>query len=264
MKPRALRRYSLLVFAILAFTPTLEAWSEWGHRIVALVAQENLSDNAKRRVQFLLGRDPELAAIAHWADEIVQERPETEAWHSITIPPTADGMDLDRDCPLGDCITVKIRDCMGIVRLAVKPKGEIVDAFKMLINLAADLHQPLRNGYPPAHGKEEQKVVLADREMRFFEVWDSGLLEHIGAEALLERVRQRIASTDTRAWTEGTLNSWTWEAHRVAVEQLYPMVTSGAKTVLDKPMVEASAEILVDQLAKAAVRLLHMLDDVWP
>ncbi len=264
MKFRALQRSGLLVLAIAPFTPSLEAWSESGHRIVALAAQENLSDNAKRRVEYLLGKDAQLAAVAYWADEIVQDRPETDAWHSITIPPTAKGVDLDRDCPLGDCLTVKIRDCMGIVRLAVKPKSEIVDAFKMLVNLAADLHQPLRNGYPPALGKDEHIVVLADREMRLFEAWDGELLEHIGAEAILERVRRRIASMDKRAWTQGTLNSWTWETHRVAVEQIYPMVPSDEKEVLDASTVEAAAEILVDQLAKAAVRLVHMLDDVWP
>ena len=261
----ATRRYGPILAGWLASAVTLYGWSDQGHRVVALAAQENLSENAKRRIGYLLGKDAFLVDVATWADSLISERPETEAWHSIAIPPNVEGIDLKRDCPLGDCVTAKVRECIGVVRLAIRRRDEIVDAFKMLVGLAADMHQPLLNGYPPAHGKEGSIVVLDGAEMPLFDAWDKGLLSHMGSEEqILERVRRRIADADKEIWTRGTYRSWTWETHRLATERVYPSVSGSDKTVLEGPSLDAASEIVVDQLAKSAVRLAHMLDIAWP
>ena len=258
--------FGLLIAAWLVSSSTLYAWSEQGHRIVALAAQENLSENSKRRMSYILGKDATLVDVATWADEVVDERPETEAWHSITIPRGAKGIDLGRDCPLGDCITVKIRDCIGIVRLAIRPRSEIVDAFKMLVSLAADMHQPLLNGYPPADGKEDRIVVVEGTEMPLFDAWDGGLLGRLGSEEeILERVRKRIADADRDAWTKGTYRGWTWETHRLAADRVYPAIADrDGKIVLEGRTLDEASDVVVDQLAKSAVRLAHILEVVWP
>ena len=261
----AMRRNGPILAAWLALASAVYGWSDQGHRIVALAAQENLSDNAKKRIGYLLGAEATLVDVATWADDIIEERPETEAWHSVTIPPDAQGVDLERDCPVGDCITAKVRECIGVVRLSIRSKREIVEAFKMLVGLAADMHQPLLNGYPPGHGKEESIVVLDGAEMPLFDAWNQGLLSHIGSEEeVLERVRQRVAAVDTDVWRQGTYRSWTWEAHRIAKEKVYPAVSRSEKTVLSGPSLDQASDIVVDQLAKAAIRLAYMLDVAWP
>ena len=266
MKLRPRCQFGLLIAAWLLSSNALHGWSEQGHRIVAQAAQENLSENSKRRMAYLLGKDVGLVDVATWADGIVEERPETDAWHSITIPPGAKGIDFQRDCPLGDCITVKIRDCIGIVRLAIRPRAEIVDAFKMLVSLVADMHQPLRNGYPPAHGKDEKIVVLDGTEMPLFDAWDGGLIRLLGSEEeVLERVRQRIADADKTAWTKGTYKAWTWETHRIAADMIYPSIADGdGKIVLERTALAEASAAAVDQLAKSAVRLAHILEVTWP
>ena len=255
-----------LLFAMLVVSATsLQAWSDKGHQIVAAAAQENLSENAKRRVGYLLGKSPQLVDVATWADEVAQTRLETEAWHSITIPPGAEAVDLERDCPLGDCITAKVRDCIGIVRLSIKPKQEIVDAFKMLVGLVADMHQPLLNGYPPARGKEHSTVVLDGIEMSLFQVWDNALLDRLGGEKeVLQLVRQRIATADLDAWKRGTLSDWTWETHQIAVHTVYPSVAESDQTNFDQAALEAASQVIVDQLAKSSIRLTQLLDETWP
>ena len=152
-----------------------------------------------------------------------------------------------------------------IVRLAIKPRAEIVDAFKLLVGLAADMHQPLLNGYTPPHGKEESIVVLNGQEMSLLQAWDEKLLARTGTEEqVLQMVRERIASADVQSWKRGTLKDWTWETHRVAVEQIYPTAGEAEKTALDASATDAASTLIVDQLAKSAVRLTKMLDDAWP
>ena len=260
------RRFGLMLAAWLVSGTVLYGWSDQGHRIVALAAQENLSENSKRRIAYLMGKGVTLADVSTWANEIVAERPDTEAWHSITVPPGAEHVDLRRDCPLGDCITVQIRNCIGIVRLSIRPRSEIVDAFKMLVSLAADMHQPLLNGYPPAHGKEDRIVLLDGVEMSLFDAWDGGLVARLGSEdEVLARVRRRIASADTAAWTQGTYKAWTWETHRIAAERVYPSIDDPAgKTTLQGVALEEASDVVVELLAKSAVRLTHMLEVAWP
>lgn len=258
-------RSGLLIAVFLASATSVQAWSDKGHRVVALAAQENLSENAKRRIGYLLGNSPKLVDIATWADEVSRTRLETEAWHSITIPPGAAEVDLERDCPLGDCITAKVRDCVGIVRLAIKPKEEILEAFKMLVGLAADMHQPLLNGYPPARSRENSIVVLDGTDMPLIQAWDSALLDRMGNEKeVLRMVRQRIAAADTEAWKRGTLSDWTWETHQVAVRKVYPSVAETDRTILNDAALQAASAVIIDQLAKSAIRLTQLLDEAWP
>ena len=264
MRSSAILQAGLLVALWTSAPASLLGWSEQGHRIVALAAQENLSDYMKRRLTYLFGPEPKLVDYATWADELAVTRLETEAWHSIAIPPDAEAVSLERDCPLGDCVTAKVRECIGIVRLSIRPKAEIVDAFKLMLGLAADMHQPLLNGYTPPHGKEQSIVVVDGEEISLLEAWDSKLLALMGSEEeILERVRRRIASADIRAWGEGTLKDWTWETHRMAVERVYPAVKEEPRTVLDESARSAASDLIVDQLAKSAVRFVKILEQTW-
>lgn len=204
--------------------------------------------------------------VATWANDIISERPETEAWHSITIPPEAESVVLGRDCPLGDCVTAKLRECIGIVRLSIRPRAEIVESFKMLVGLTADMHQPMLNGYPPARAKDDSTVILNGNAMSLVDAWESGLIRSMGSEdEILDRVRRRIARADSETWTSGTYRDWTWETHRIAVEKVYPVIRDGdLETVLDGPALSEASDLLVDQLAKSAVRLAYVLDVAWP
>lgn len=255
-----------LLVASLTSGQVLLGWSDTGHRVVAAAAQEILSDNAKRRLSYLLGKDFVLAEVATWADEIIVERPETEAWHSITIPPGAEGVDLKRDCPLGDCLPVKVRDCIGIVRLAIRTQTEIVDSLKMLISLAADMHQPMRNGYPPGQGMEDHIVEVDGVQMSMFDAWEHGLVDRLGTEEeVLQRVSERVASAESSTWRRGTYRDWTWETHQIATGQVYASVGDGSEgIVVDGSWLSQASETVVDQLAKSAVRLAHMFEVTWP
>lgn len=68
-----------------------------GHRIVADIAQERLTEVTKRNVQLLIGNNT-LASVANWADQIRPERDETYNWHFVDIPKDAQGFSDPRDC----------------------------------------------------------------------------------------------------------------------------------------------------------------------
>ena len=244
---------------------SVHAWSDEAHRVVALAVQEHMSDRVKLRITYLVGKETTLVDVATWANKVAAERPETEAWQSITIPPGAKKVDLARDCPLGECVTAKVREFQGIVRLAIRGRSEIVEAFKMLVGLAADLHQPLQGGLPPGDGKEDSLVMIDGSTMSLLDAWESELVRRLGSEEeVLKLVLERIASADHDAWTAGSLRDWTWETHRLAVDRIYPIVADQGPTVLQESTLDEASGIVVEQLAKSAVRLGHLLATAWP
>jgi len=259
-------RALLGLLAVLSFLlpSSAVAWDETAHRAITRVAEEHLGDNALKRYRYYVASGQTLEDVSYWAQTLFAERPETEAWHSITLPPDATGVDLERDCPLGDCITVKIRDAEGIVRLAHKPRALVTDYVKFLVHLAGDLHQPLNVGYPPDEGMSDPLVVYQGAEMPLSKFWDEHLFAGVSVDELADRIRRRITPTKLREWQAGTLKDWTWDTHLVAVRVAYGSLPAGAPRRLDDEYVATARSAAEEQLAKAAVRLAASLDRVWP
>lgn len=256
------RRAAAAILVLLP-TPALYAWDEAVHRAVAQVAQERARDGAIRTSRYLMGKEFNLADAAGFSDALVDSRPEVDAWRSITLPPGAKRVELRRDCPVGDCVTVKIREFEGIVRLAVKEKAERQDALRFLINLAADLHQPLNAGFPPDQGGE--RTVLHDgRELSLHELWDRSLLDGQEADEIAERLRALITEERAAEWAAGTLHDWTWDTHQTAREVAYDGVGVDSPQPVDETYLERAREAADLQLAKAAVRLAALIDRIWP
>jgi len=254
-----------LVLALLATlgAPSAEAWTAAAHSAVGEVAEERASRRAKRAQGYLMGANVRLPQIAGWADEIIAERPETEAWHSITVPRSATKVDLKRDCPVGDCVPVKIREFEGIVRLAVKDKEERREAYRFLINLAADLHLPPNAGFPPDEAKEPF-LLIGGQTVSVSDWWNSSALADQDQATLAAKIRERITPEKAEAWTRGTLRDWSWETHRIARAMIYE-VHEGSKPHEPSPAdVRAMEELAIEQLAKSAVRLAFLLDRIWP
>lgn len=254
-----------LVWILGAAAPSpLPAWSDVIHQAIARVAAERVGDNVTRRHRFMMGTAAQLEDSAAWAEAVIGERPETEAWHSITIPPDATELDLDRDCPVGDCLPTKIREQEGIVRLGFKEKPEQIEAFRYLVHLVGDLHQPLHAGYPPGSGGDETAAIYQGRRISLDDFWDHAVFDGEDVDRLAERIRARITAEKAREWTRGTLRDWTWDTHLAAVRVAYGALPAGDPKRLDGEYAERARAAAEEQLAKAAVRLAFILDRVWP
>jgi hypothetical protein len=87
------RRFLTFCFVALAlFLHPLPAvaWGYQGHRMIAYIAMDRLTPEARQNLRELLGNN-DLASISTWADDIKNGRPETKPWHYVDIPSTADG-----------------------------------------------------------------------------------------------------------------------------------------------------------------------------
>jgi hypothetical protein len=67
------RTAAAVLAAVFAPAVDLYGWGQKGHRIVADIAQERLTEVTRRNVQSLIGNNT-LASVANWADQIRPER----------------------------------------------------------------------------------------------------------------------------------------------------------------------------------------------
>src|SRR5688572_29641141 len=80
---------------LILFLPSLcHAWGGEGHQLVALIAEDMLTPEARNAEGELLdGGNISDAEVASWADEIRRDRHETAPWHYVTIPHDAHAFD---------------------------------------------------------------------------------------------------------------------------------------------------------------------------
>jgi nuclease S1 len=85
MKKRLISLALLFLVISLNAIPA-NAWGAQGHRIVAIIADRNLTDKTRQRIIEILGPNVSLASVANYADAVRNIRPETSNFHFVDIP----------------------------------------------------------------------------------------------------------------------------------------------------------------------------------
>src|SRR5581483_8441983 len=101
-------RRALSVLLILLLPVPAFAWAPEGHAIVAAIALNHLTPQARAGVHALIGDERLLVTGSSWADEVRDRRPQTASWHFVNIPLSAAGYVRARDCPHDDCVVEQI------------------------------------------------------------------------------------------------------------------------------------------------------------
>jgi hypothetical protein len=273
--------FALLVF--LCVPVPAAAWTVTGHSLVAEIAARYLSERAIQRIRELLGRDPEeLADLSSWADDIIQERPETEPWHTVDIPHDSDGYARERDCASDNCIVERINRFAQTLRERRGDRSEQEEAMKFLIHFVGDLHAPIHAYAPgPPHDPwrsweswEGPWLRIGDLTRELHNWWDWYFVARLGPNrrAILDKLTAQLATDDVDAWRSGTPADWANESFRIARAfvlkhgLLNPPPPLGSTiddpVVLDGAAADEGAAAIAQRLKMAGVRLAWLLNRV--
>lgn len=248
---------------LLVPAPTL-AWGKTGHRVVAALADAQLSGLARAHVRELLGVES-LDEAATWPDEMRSDPSEfwqrtASPWHYVTLS----GITYDEAPPEGDAFAALAR----FSETLKSSHASLADkrlALRFIIHLVADLHQPLHAGRCCDRGGNDLKVKWFGRETNLHAVWDSALVDEqqLSFTEYAARLQRRTSNAEVIAWWNINSRDWISESGQIR-ETVYPARTSGkALPELSYSYVYRFTPVMERRLSQAGVRLAAYLNAIY-
>ncbi|WP_244860038.1 S1/P1 nuclease [Xanthomonas arboricola] len=240
------------------------AWGPQGHRLVARIAETELSPQAQAQVaQLLKGEaNPTLAGVASWADELREHDPElgkrSGPWHYVNLGEHDCTYAPPRDCPDGNCVIAALDRQTALLADRSQPLDVRRQALKFVVHFVGDIHQPMHAGYAHDKGGNEFQLQVAGKGSNLHALWDSGMLNdrHLDDDAYLQRLLALPATAATSPVLPPPAAAWAQASCKIAVTPgVYP-----SKHVLPDDYIATYRPLAETQLREAGDRLAAVLN----
>ena len=252
--------------ALFALPSPALAWGKTGHRVVAALADAQLSGLARAHVKELLGVES-LDEAATWPDDMRSApgqfwQKTATPWHYVTL----NGIVYDHAPPEGDAL-----DALNRYRATLQdPNASLADkqlALRFIVHLVGDLHQPLHVGKCCDKGGNEVKVKWFGRDLNLHSVWDSALVEEeqLSFTELAAKLQRHTSNADVLAWWDINPRDWISESGQLR-ETVYPEPNRKdpkAPPELSYGYVYKYTPLMEQRLKQAGVRLAAYLNDIY-
>ena len=252
-------RLSIALAAALSLIPSPAlAWGKTGHRVVAALADRQLSGLAHAQVREILGVES-LDEAATWPDDMrsnpdVFWKKTASPWHYVTV----DGVTYDHAPPEGDALQALI----FFRKLVADPRSNPAHralALRFIVHIVGDLHQPLHVGRPGDRGGNEVKVKWFGKDTNLHAVWDTSLVDEEGLSftELAAKLARHTSDADLIAWWDPNPKDWISESAQIR-ERIYP-----DKPELSYDYVYQQTPTMELRLKQGGVRLAAYLNELF-
>lgn len=271
-KPKYILTY-IGVFFLLVATGPASAFGADGHRIVAGIAENHLSENTAQALDAILG-ESDLGSLSLWPDQIRGKAKwkHTRYWHYINV---ADGAQLEG----------AVRSSKGDVLSALEqsfrqlqlPNDKISDRERLetlafFIHFAADIHQPLHVGRRSDRGGNLIGIQWSGktRLTNLHWVWDSGLLKTAGlnVEDYIEKL-DRAGEKQIQRWQQDSFLDWARES-KMLRSQVYefgigvnPSAAGKKSRIITEDYINRNRPIVEKRLLMAGIRVAGQLNRLF-
>lgn len=265
---------ALSTVAALVPSPAL-AWGKTGHRVVAAIAQTQLSGLARAHILQILDAGESLDEAANWPDEMRAAPGEfwqrrASPWHYVTLSGTVYG----HAPPEGDALEALDR----FSKMLRDPNASHADkqlALRFVIHLVGDLHQPLHVGKCCDRGGNDVKVTWFGKPTNLHSVWDSQLIddEQLSFTELAAKLERHMSPQNVIGWWDANPRDWVAESAQIR-DTVYPplSIDPNSKQASDRQAavpdlsytyVYQFTPVMERQLSKAGIRLAAYLNAIF-
>ena len=277
------------------------AWNAAGHRLVAVIAWQQLSPPSREAIGSLLARHPDhgrwierarsadgidiFAEAATWPDDIrhdprfydEEREPPTpplhgltdtarhKRWHYVDLDPQGRPVDGEIDRQIERLVHLLRTSKIGENPRSTAELDEIADALPWLLHLVADIHQPLHVG---RHGDEGGNAVEIEntynKRLPFSSLhlyWDDLPGPPWLRGQRLEKSAARLLESHP-APPQGSVGRWRDESHRL-LDLAYPEASGSLLPIVSEDFHRRSREIADRRIAEAGYRLGRLLEDIF-
>ncbi len=249
------------MWACLVVAMPAQAWTAFGHRLVALLAYDELSPAAKLQVDDLLALEPgaDIGSIASWADD-VRRTPgyeDTGPLHYVNFPHRSCSYEPARDCEGGGCAIGALERYSAVLADRSQPRETRLEALKFVVHFAGDIHQPMHAGNRDDRGGNRFQVNVKGKGSNLHAVWDHDVLRSSGLSLAAYRTRlaPQVALADVEPMD---FTAWALESCRLLDSAaLYPRRPG----TLPRDYLETHRPFAEGRIALAAARLAALLEN---
>jgi hypothetical protein len=280
-----------VAFAVLLSPPRALAWGNDGHKIVAIIAADNLTPAAQSHVANIFGVPADQTSLAMETasirpdSEFRKEDRSTAPWHFIDICLRDRRVGVPARCPGGNCVTGKIDEYSKRLRQKNYDSWGAAGDLAFLIHFVGDIHQPLHAANDADVGGNCVKVDSHPRARNLHDAWDTTIvrrLEHSidsgRPDTTARRLEQIYASEKAfDVWIPGDTDDIAWESNQIARSDIYAalripvepcdppaaMCHDEPEVDLDSAYMDHADDVAGHQLAKAGFRLASLLNEIW-
>jgi len=249
---------TLFVFNLLTLASAF-SWFDNGHRIVGLIAQANLTAEARKEIEKILPGRMTLAEAAIWPDHEGRNIRDFDPLHYVSIPENAGGYDQARDCSERNCMVEALIWFSAVIADKNAPIMLRRLALYYVAHLVGDMHQPLHAGRITDRGGTEIPVSYRGRTTNLHFFWDKNLVEmETGTEEeIANRLTANLTEAERLKWQAGDPAEWTNESFVLVRSHAY---NTGPSVELSDDYVEKARPIVRTRLAQAGIRLAWLLN----
>lgn len=255
----------LAVVAIFFQTIPSFAWGTTGHRVVAEIAERNISKKTKKKITQIIGKQ-KLAYWANWPD-FIKSDPKwnyANSYHYVNIP-----------SGLGKEAFVWALDQTSEENLYKKGMF-FIDQLKhnknlsketqqqylyFIIHMIGDAHQPLHIGREEDLGGNKITVEWFKKKTNIHSLWDSKLIDFEQySYTEYADVLDVLDPKQKKFWMSGSFADWIFDSYTQA-NFIYAHVHEGDS--LGYSYHYENKERLEQQLTKGGLRLAVVLNDIF-
>jgi nuclease S1 len=283
----------VVALLLLNLAPSAHAWGPTGHRVVAEIAQRNLTSIARANVSRLLGGRT-LADVANWPDELRSD-PRFDKYkllHFATVPNGVASYRNAQKDPCGDLVvaidafTAFLRTGSRAALFSVKALSDKSDgtakgacnpqetdaitpdtALRFLVHLMGDLHQPLHVGGTDLGGNKVDVNWMDRWKTNLHSTWDDEMVDYERLDYIeYARFLDRASKADAARWLTGDTISYADEAVAMRSKLYLFPDDSGTPSVVHKisyKYIGAQRDRMREQLLKGGLRLAGVLNAIF-
>lgn len=242
------------------------AWGPNGHRIVAEIAWQHLTPQAKKAVINILGRQS-MPMIANWPDFIksdtTHQYDHTNKWHYLDFPANIGRAEFDNLLKeaTGENLYTQTQAMIKDLKNKKLAKDKQIFALSFLVHMLGDMHQPLHVGRDEDMGGNKINLTWFDKASNLHRVWDEQLIDFQQLSYTEYSQAIDIASpARVKELQSGTIADWMYESH-VLADKVYGYTKPDSK--LSYRYNYVFVDNLNDQLLKGGLRLATVLNGIF-
>lgn len=257
--------FRILVFAFVLQSAEAYSWGTTGHRTIAEIAENHLTNKSKRKLRKILG-DQKLAYYANWPDFVksdsLKRYKKTEIWHYVNVTPKLSFPDFEKELKQ---MTVSnlysaIQKQETIIKDKNSSKADKEVAVIFLIHLLGDLHQPFHVGRAEDQGGNLVPLTFFKENTNLHSLWDTKLVDFQKySYTEYATVLDNKSKEEVKKIQSGTLEDWLFESYNKAAK-IYSQTPINGNYSYDYNY--KFSGIMEDQLLKGGLRLAKVLNEI--